>query len=89
MAAEQQQTIDLQALSERLAQVEGYLHLDDRRAEVQELEEQSAAPGFWDDADAARLVMERLTRAKEDVAALEAARSKLEDAKAAAELGEL
>ncbi len=89
MAAEQQQTIDLQALSERLAQVEGYLHLDDRRAEVLGLEEQSAAPGFWDDAETARVVMERLTRAKEDVAALEAARAKLEDAKAAAELGEL
>ena len=79
---------DLDALEARLGEVEGYLHIEDRRNEVADLEAQSAVPGFWDDADAARTVMERLTRAKGDVAALDAARSKLEDARTAFELGE-
>lgn len=78
---------DLTALEERLHEVEGYLHLDARRAEVAELEGRSAQAGFWDDADAARKVMEQLTRAKEDVTALEDARSKLDDARTAFELG--
>ena len=77
---------DLAELAARLEEVEGYLHVDERRAEATRLEEQSARPGFWDDADAAREVMERLTRAKEDVAAIERARGKLDDALAAQDL---
>ena len=79
---------DIQALEARLNEVEGYLHIDDRRKEVASLEEQSALPGFWDDAESARVVMERLTRARDDVSALAAARSKLDDAKTALELGD-
>lgn len=79
---------DIQALEARLNEVEGYLHIDDRRKEVASLEEQSALPGFWDDAERARVVMERLTRARDDVSALAAARSKLDDAKTALELGD-
>ncbi len=43
----------LDALEERLSEVESYLHLDEARGRVAELEEQSAAPGFWDEAAAA------------------------------------
>ncbi len=76
------------ALEERLGEVEGYLHLDERRAEVARLEEQSALPGFWDDADAARSVMAQLSSARDDVAGMERARAKLGDAVAAFELGD-
>ncbi|MCH3967264.1 MAG: peptide chain release factor 2 [Atopobiaceae bacterium] len=79
---------DLDTLAARLDEVEGYLHVDDRRALVSELEATSAAPGFWDDADAASATMERLARARGDVADIEAARSKFDDAEAAFELGE-
>lgn len=79
---------DLEALSERLAEVEGYLHIDESRGLVAELERQSVEPGFWDDADAARATMERLARAKDDVAGIDGARACLEDALAAFELGE-
>lgn len=82
------QVPDLGSLERRLAEVRGYLHVDERRAEVAQLEEESARPGFWDAADAARAVMERLTRAKEDVDAIERAQSKLDDALAALELAE-
>jgi peptide chain release factor 2 len=77
---------DLDALGERLASVERYLHVDETRERIARLEAQGAAPGFWDDAEAAREVMARLTRAKDDVAGIEAAASKLDDARAAAEL---
>ena len=78
---------DIEAARSRLDEIEGYLHIDSRRKEIAELEEKSAQPGFWDDAEAASATMARLTRAKEDVAALEGARSRLGDAEAALELG--
>lgn len=79
---------DIQALALRLSEVEGYLHIDERRNVVRELEEKSAQPGFWDDADSARKLMAELTRAKEDVQGIDDALSKLEDARAAFELAE-
>lgn len=79
---------DLSALSERLDEVEGYLHIEERRGEIADLEAQSAAPGFWDNAESARAVMERLASARDDVEGIARAREKLEDAAAALELGE-
>ena len=86
--SEEATTADLGLLSARLEEVEGYLHLDETRDRIARLERESAAPGFWDDADAARAVMEALARDRDDVAAFEAARSLLEDAQAALELGD-
>ena len=80
--------VDLDALDARLQEVVEYLHVNESKVQIALLEEQSAAPGFWDDAEAARQVMERLTRAKEDVASIEAAFAKLDDAKTALELGQ-
>lgn len=81
------EAIDLNELSARLKDVVRYLHVDERKAEVERLEDLSAQPGFWDNADAAREVMEQLTRAKEDVASVEAAFAKLDDIMVANELG--
>ena len=88
MAGSDVSRASLEALSARLDEVEGYLHIDERRAEVARLEQQSAQPDFWSDADAASAVMAQLTRAREDVSGLERARAKLEDAQAALELAE-
>ena len=79
---------DLEALSTRLAEVEGYLHIDERRGQVAELEAKSAEPGFWDDADSARELMARLAAARDDVGRIDAAHARLEDAAAALELAE-
>lgn len=79
---------DLTSLARRLDEVSGYLHADELRAQVARLEEASARPGFWEDADAARDTMAQLTRAKDSVASLDAAKAKLGDAQAAVELGE-
>ena len=71
---------ELDAFADRLGEVESYLHLDEKRTRVTGLEAKSVAPGFWDDADAAR--------AKEDIAAVDTARRELSDARAALELAE-
>lgn len=79
---------DLTALAERLSQVEQYLHVDEKRLRVVELESRSTEPGFWDNADAARSVMEELARCREDVKLVETARERLADASAALELAD-
>ena len=76
----------LDALALRLTVVESYLHLDEKRERVAELEHRVAAPGFWDDADAARSVMAELSRDRDDIAAVERAREGLGDARTALEL---
>ena len=45
----------LESLADRLAEIEGYLHVDKSRERVAELEKVSSEPGFWDDADRARI----------------------------------
>ena len=85
MADVTKETLD--ALAARLTEVEGYLHIDERRGDVANLEAASAAPGFWDDAAHARDVMARLASAKDDVTGIETAHAKLDDALAAYELG--
>ena len=76
----------LDALEVRLAEVEAYLHLDEKRARIADLEQSSAAPGFWDDAARARELMEELSGARAEVKAVETARAQLSDARAALEL---
>lgn len=79
---------DLSALAARLDEVEGYLHLDEARSRVAELEQQSAQPGFWDDADRARTLMSELSGCKEHIASVVSARERLADASAALELAD-
>ena len=76
----------LDALEARLAEVESYFHLDEKRARVGALEAASAAPDFWNDAEAARKVMAELSSCKEDIQTVESARAGLADARAALEL---
>lgn len=79
---------ELEALSARLAEVEAYLHIDEARGRVTELEEASAAPGFWDDAEAARAHMAELAQVKGDVGLVDRAHERLSDARAALELAD-
>ncbi len=79
---------ELEALGARLSEVEQYLHLDEKRTRIVALEQQSAAPGFWDDAEAARSLMSELAQMKDDVEAVERARAMLSDAGAALDLAD-
>ena len=74
------------ALRDKLTRVEGYLHIEERRVEIAEMEAKSAEPGFWDDAETARAHMAKLAANKQDVEGVDSARSKLEDAEAAFQL---
>ena len=78
----------LDALGARLAEVEAYLHLDEKRARVAELEAKSAEAGFWDNPDAARALMAELSSCKEDIQAVADAREGISDARAALELAD-
>ena len=79
---------ELEALSARLAEVEAYLHIEEARGRVTELEEASAAPGFWDDAEAARAHMAELAQVKGDVGLVDRVHERLSDARAALELAD-
>ena len=79
---------ELEALSARLAEVEAYLHIEEARGRVTDLEEASAAPGFWDDAEAARAHMAELAQVKGDVGLVDRAHERLSDARAALELAD-
>ncbi|QWT17960.1 peptide chain release factor 2 [Collinsella sp. zg1085] len=73
-------------LGERLNHVGVYLHVAEKRARIDALEQESAAPGFWDDGAAARRVMEELSRCRVDVASYDAAKAELSDVRAAFDL---
>ena len=77
----------IDAIAARLAEVEGYLHVEERRGVIEDLERQSAEPGFWDDAVAAQAAMAKLSTARQDVAGVDAAHARLDDVRAAFELG--
>ena len=77
---------ELDAQETRLAEVEAYLHLDEKRGRIGELERESAAPGFWDDAERARKLMAELAADRDDVKAVGDARAALSDARTALEL---
>ena len=81
------EVVSLQALAERLSEVEGYLHLIEKRQQISELEAESARLNFWDDAEAAQKIMTQLASLRDDVAGIDRAKEKLGDAEAAFELG--
>lgn len=81
------EVVSLQTLAERLSEVEGYLHLIEKRQQISELEAESARPNFWDDAEAAQKIMTQLASLRDDVAGIDRAKEKLGDAEAAFELG--
>ena len=79
---------ELDRLAARLSEVEGYLHLEEKRGRIGELEREVSAPGFWDDQAGAQGVMRELNQLKGDVDAVAAAHAGLDDARVALELAQ-
>ncbi len=77
---------ELEALAARLAEAEGYLHLDSLTARREELETEAARPDLWDDPDRARAVTTELGRVSDDVERLATLRADLDDARVLCEL---
>ena len=48
--------ITLDTARKRLGDARGFLHIDERESELEELETQIAAADFWDDTDVAQRV---------------------------------
>ena len=67
-------------LSERLKALKDYLHLEEKRIQIINEEEKTAAPGFWDDPKKAELTMKKIRQLKYWVEGYE---------KAVAQFGEL
>ena len=73
-------------LRKRLAEARGFLDLEGKASELEELRERAASPDLWNDPDEARLVSQRLARYEalfERVSGLE---RRIEDAEVLLEL---
>ncbi|HVX20215.1 MAG TPA: peptide chain release factor 2 [Acidimicrobiales bacterium] len=77
---------DLDRLTARLDEAEGYLRMDDLRARRAELETEATRPDLWDDADQARSVTTELGRVADDVDRFERLRADMADATVLREL---
>ncbi|HIW76179.1 MULTISPECIES: peptide chain release factor 2 [Gordonibacter] len=79
---------DLEQLAARVADARGFLHIDDKVAELARLDEETAAPGFWDDAAHASSVSKQASNLRETIREYDEAAALLEDARAALELAD-
>ena len=79
---------DIEQATQRVSDARGCLHIDDKRAELARLDEESAAPGFWDDAAHAQSVSKQASNLRDTIREYEEAAALLEDARAALELAD-
>lgn len=77
---------ELSALRQRIETIGGYLHIDDKRLQLQELEAVSAQPGFWDNQQQAQTVMSQAASLRDEISEYDKAVASLEDAELANEL---
>ena len=77
---------ELEAVAARIADARGFLHIDDKAADLARLDAQIASPGFWDDASRAQQVSKEASNLRDTIAEYDAAAALLEDARAAFEL---
>ncbi|HEY7371205.1 MAG TPA: peptide chain release factor 2 [Polyangia bacterium] len=78
----------LSKLQSRLEILRGHLDIDGKRKRIAELDEQTAAPDFWNAADKAQAVLRDQSRLKSAVDGFEAQRRVAEDIAAGIELAE-
>ncbi|MBE0475846.1 MAG: peptide chain release factor 2 [Coriobacteriia bacterium] len=77
---------DIAVLRERVQRMGEYLHLGDKRVEVEALEVRASEPGFWDDQSAAQATMAKAAELRDEIAAYESIVAELEEAEVANEL---
>ena len=76
----------IEQLRERLEDVRAGLHIDEKTAELAELDKETAKPGFWDDSAHAQAVSKRAGNLREALREFDGAAKLLDDAQAASEL---
>ena len=72
----------------RVADAARYLHIDEKRVQLDELTHESAQPGFWDNAAHAQDVSKQMSVLRDTIREYEEARGILDDAATALELAE-
>lgn len=77
---------DLEKVAQRVEAAHGYLHIDERAAELAKLDEEIAQPGFWDDASHAQSVSKQASVLRDTIAEYDEAAALLDDARAAFDL---
>ena len=77
---------ELEELARRLEDARRFLHVEEKRAQLASLDEESASPGFWDDAAHASAVAKQASNLRDALAEYDCAVQRLEDARAALEL---
>ncbi|NBB73677.1 MAG: peptide chain release factor 2 [Bacteroidetes bacterium] len=70
---------DLNKLIERVDALGGYLDLDERRATIEELNQQRLEPGFWDDPESAQQVEKQIAEEQKWIDEWEALKEKADD----------
>ncbi len=77
---------EIEQRQQRLDEAHAYLHIEDKDAELADLDAQSAAPGFWDDAGHAQEVSKRASDLRATLDDFKAACGLLDDARTADDL---
>ena len=77
---------ELEQVGERVSDARAYLHIDEARTTLDELDAQISQPGFWDDPAHAQAVSKQASNLRDKLQEYEQAVSLLADAQTAAEL---
>lgn len=77
---------DIDQIAQRVADARAYLHIEEKTAELAKLDEQIAAPGFWDDAARAQGISKQASNLRDTIAEYDEATGLLEDARVALDL---
>ncbi|MDO5335622.1 MAG: peptide chain release factor 2 [Coriobacteriia bacterium] len=76
----------LDELAQRVADARAYLHIDQKQEELARLDQEIAAPDFWNDTAHAQSVSKQASNLRDSIAEYDEAVALLEDARTAAEL---
>ncbi|MBQ6391516.1 MAG: peptide chain release factor 2 [Eggerthellaceae bacterium] len=78
----------IEQLGQRVQDARVYLHVDEKAAALEKLDEETAQPGFWDDAAHAQAVSKHAGNLRDTIKDYEETRSLFEDAQTAFELAD-
>ena len=78
----------IEQLAQRVEDARSYLHIDEKLAELEKLDAETARPGFWDDTAHAQAVSKKAGNLRETIREYEAAVALLEDIQTAFELAD-
>jgi peptide chain release factor 2 len=80
-------SVDLSELSKRVQDARAYLHIEEARGRLVELEAEASRPDLWDDPDAARKVTTELSSVRDDVELVEGLEARVDDVQTLYQLG--